>query len=179
MNLDLNIKRVAVGPRASTKAQYIYTHHPLDTYICSSSRRLSPCGKDGAETERQRDRDRLRRLRGTSAPSLWASLRRPPLRDTHVRVQGEPPARPPRAEPTRCCCFAAALLLLPQTRRTDVPIAPVDDAHVERAWKFFREPLKSTTNVVGPMVDQSEPFRCSRARVNAHLCYTPMYHARL
>lgn len=54
------------------------------------------------------------------------------------------------------------------------------DAHCEKAWKWWRETLKSPTRVLAPMVEQSElTYRMLSREYGCDLCYSPMIHARL
>lgn len=50
----------------------------------------------------------------------------------------------------------------------------------EKAYQFFNNVLNAPKHIMGPMVDQSElAFRMLGRRHGCHLCYSPMYHARL
>eukprot|EP01118_Nematostelium_gracile_P010703 TRINITY_DN3728_c0_g1_i1.p1 TRINITY_DN3728_c0_g1~~TRINITY_DN3728_c0_g1_i1.p1 ORF type:complete len:388 (-),score=86.70 TRINITY_DN3728_c0_g1_i1:90-1136(-) len=52
------------------------------------------------------------------------------------------------------------------------------EAHGEKAFRFYREVLKSPQYVVAPMVDASElGFRMLCRKYGAQLCYTPMFHS--
>lgn len=54
------------------------------------------------------------------------------------------------------------------------------DAHCDKAWKWWRETLKSPKRVLAPMVEQSElTYRMLTREHGCDLCFSPMIHARL
>jgi len=83
--------------------------------------------------------------------------------------------------PSTAATAAAPAALPPPFANPPPPYTSPDalDAHVARAWAYFRA-LGAPQLHVAPMVDSSElPFRLVCRNHGAQAAYTPMLHARL